>query len=121
MSHQNKFLTTLNQPLPVELYSLVKPDASPVTFTTLEGVPLGTANNGPDGEIAVKTMNVGGSPIPGFNIPKYDTIAITYYGATNNIETVVYSLGGTTVATLTLTYAGAGVADDDTLIGVVKS
>jgi hypothetical protein len=43
--------------------------------------------------------------IAGFEIPAYDEIDITYYGATNNIETVVYSNGGSPVATLTLTYS----------------
>jgi len=51
----------------------------------------------------------------------YDQIDITYIGATNNINTVVYSLDGSTVATLTFTYASAGAADDDLVTKVVKS
>ena len=51
----------------------------------------------------------------------YDEIDITYIGATNNINTVVYSLDGATVATLTFTYASAGAADDDLVTKVVKS
>lgn len=51
----------------------------------------------------------------------YDQIDITYIGATNNINTVVYSLDGDTVATLTFTYASAGAADDDLVTKVVKS
>jgi len=51
----------------------------------------------------------------------YDEIDITYIGATNNINTVVYSLDGSTVATLTFTYASAGAADDDLVTKVVKS
>jgi hypothetical protein len=43
--------------------------------------------------------------LQGFQIPEYDEIDITYYGSTNNIETVVYSNGGSPVATLTLTYS----------------
>lgn len=49
--------------------------------------------------------------IQGFQIPEYDELALTYYGppevptATNNIKTVVYSNGGSPVATLTLTYS----------------
>ena len=43
--------------------------------------------------------------IAGFEIPAYDEIDITYYGVTNNIATVVYSNGGSSVATLTLTYS----------------
>jgi hypothetical protein len=45
------------------------------------------------------------SQIAGFEIPAYDEIDITYYGVTNNIATVVYSNGGSSVATLTLTYS----------------
>ncbi len=51
----------------------------------------------------------------------YDQIDITYIGATNNINTVVYSLDSSTVATLTFTYASAGAADDDLVTKVVKS
>ncbi len=51
----------------------------------------------------------------------YDEIDITYIGATNNINTVVYSLDGATAATLTFTYASAGAADDDLVTKVVKS
>jgi len=36
--------------------------------------------------------------LQGFQVPEYDQIDITYYGATNNIATVQY-------LTLTLTYA----------------
>lgn len=57
----------------------------------------------------------------GFEIPAHDEIAITYIGATNNIDTVVYKKDGATVATLTMSYAAAGAADDDLLTGVVKS
>ena len=43
--------------------------------------------------------------IAGFEIPAYDQIDISYYGATNNIATVQYLNGGVPVATLTLSYA----------------
>jgi hypothetical protein len=43
--------------------------------------------------------------IAGFEIPAYDQIDISYYGATNNIATVQYLNGGVPVATLTLTYS----------------
>lgn len=42
--------------------------------------------------------------IAGFEIPAYDEINITYYGVTNNIETVIYKKASVVVATLTLTY-----------------
>jgi hypothetical protein len=41
----------------------------------------------------------------GFQIPEYTQILITYYGTTNNIQTVVYKNNGATVATLTLNYS----------------
>jgi hypothetical protein len=43
--------------------------------------------------------------IQGFQIPEYDELTLTYYGATNNVATVVYKKTGTTVATLTLQYS----------------
>jgi hypothetical protein len=43
--------------------------------------------------------------IQGFQIPEYDELALTYYGATNNVATVVYKKTGTTVATLNLEYS----------------
>lgn len=60
--------------------------------------------------------------IAGFEIPPYDEIDITYYGATNNIATVVYSKDGSPVATLTLTYAvQPPIADDANLVNVTIS
>jgi hypothetical protein len=53
----------------------------------------------------------GGLPVP----PDQTDIDITYYGATNNIQTVTYSPSG---YTLTLTYAGGGAADNDLLTNV---
>jgi hypothetical protein len=43
--------------------------------------------------------------LQGFQIPEYDELALTYYGSTNNIATVVYSKASVVVATLTLTYS----------------
>lgn len=60
--------------------------------------------------------------IAGFEIPAYDEIDITYYGATNNIATVVYSNGGSPVATLTLTYSvQPPIANDANLVNVTIS
>jgi hypothetical protein len=44
--------------------------------------------------------------IRGFDIPEYDNIALSYTGT--NLTGVAYKTGVTTVATLTLTYGGAG-------------
>jgi hypothetical protein len=45
------------------------------------------------------------SNLQGFQIPEYDELSISYYGATNNVSTVVYKKIGDVVATLTLEYA----------------
>lgn len=52
---------------------------------------------------ALKTVGVGGTLVP----DKYDYIELTYVSAgagSGQVETVVYKLSGSTVATLTLTY-----------------
>lgn len=57
--------------------------------------------------------------IAGFDIPAYDQIDISYYGATNNISTVQYLNGGNPVATLTLIYSvQPPVANDANLVNV---
>lgn len=62
------------------------------------------------------------SALQGFQIPEYDQLALTYYGSTNNIATVVYKKSGSTVATLTLTYSvQPPITDDAKLINVVIS
>jgi hypothetical protein len=59
----------------------------------------------------------------GFQIPPYDFIDLDYYGATNNISTVVFKdggSGGTVVGTLTLTYTPTQPpVDDDALLDTV--
>jgi hypothetical protein len=52
--------------------------------------------------------------VTGFDIPPYDEIEISYYGATNNIETVEYFNGGEQVAVLTLEYATQPPTVNDT-------
>ena len=52
--------------------------------------------------------------VTGFDIPPYDRIDITYYGATNNIATVLYKNAGALVATLTLEYATQPPTVNDT-------
>lgn len=60
--------------------------------------------------------------LQGFQIPTYDEMDLTYYGTTNNVATVVYSNGGTPVATLTLTYAvQPPTTDDENLVNVTLS
>ncbi len=65
-------------------------------------------------------VTVGGE----FSIPAFDYQAFTYYGSTNNIQTRIFKSGGsggTTVATLTYTYVGSGVVNDDLIATVTQS
>ena len=48
-----------------------------------------------------------------FSIPAFDSQEFSYFAATNNIQTITYKMGGSTVATMTFTYVSGGVADDD--------
>ena len=58
--------------------------------------------------------------IAGFDIPAYDQIVTSYYGSTNNIQTVEYKNAGFVVATLTLTYAvQPPTTNDANLTGVI--
>jgi hypothetical protein len=60
--------------------------------------------------------------IQGFQIPEYDELVLTYYGATNNIATVVYKKASVVVATLTLTYSvQPPVSNDANLVKVTIS
>lgn len=61
--------------------------------------------------------------IPGLDIPTHDYVSVAYVGVTNNIDTVTYKVGGsggTTVATVTFTYAGGVPAIDDALVETVS-
>jgi len=47
-----------------------------------------------------------------FNLPAYDYVSLSSYDANNNPGTITYKLGGsggTTVATLTLSYSGTNI------------
>ena len=60
--------------------------------------------------------------IQGFQIPVYDQLVISYYGSTNNPQTVVYKNAGVTVGTLTLTYSvQPPVTNDANLVNVAIS
>jgi hypothetical protein len=53
----------------------------------------------------VNSIETSLTALQGFQIPEYDELALTYYGSTNNIATVIYKKDSSPVATLTLTYA----------------
>ena len=63
--------------------------------------------------------NVSVRNIAGFNIPQFTSVELNYVGATNNLSTVVYKEGATTVATLTFTYVGGTPGADDADIATV--
>lgn len=66
----------------------------------------------------------GGATAPGgsnFAIPPYDEQVFAYFAGTNNIQTITYKNGGTTVATLTFQYVGGGAADDDNVSSIIQS
>ena len=53
----------------------------------------------------VNSIETSLAALQGFQVPEYDELALTYYGTTNNIATVVYKKASAVVATLTLTYS----------------
>lgn len=70
----------------------------------------------------VNSIETSLASLQGFQIPEYDELALTYYGTTNNIATVVYKNNSVVVATLTLTYAvQPPTANDANLVNVVIS
>ena len=84
----------------------------------------GKPQSGDNGSALLGKIAHNTSRTPGFVIPAYDYTALTYFGSTNNVQTVVFKTGGsggTTVATLTLAYAGGGAANDDRLTSVTLS
>jgi hypothetical protein len=65
------------------------------------------------------TPNVQIRNIAGLNIPQHTEVTLTYVGSTNNLDTVVYKDGATTVATLTFTYVGGTPTTDDANLATV--
>jgi len=69
--------------------------------------------------------NVNIRNVAGLNIPQHDYLSISYYGSTNNIQTVTYKEGGSggqTVATLTFSYTtNPPTTDDASLESVTRS
>jgi hypothetical protein len=60
--------------------------------------------------------NVRQTNIPGFDIPEFDYVGLTYHGSTNTVETATYKAGGasgTTVAVIELAYVGGTPSADD--------
>jgi len=69
--------------------------------------------------------NINVRNVAGLNIPQHDYLSISYYGSTNNIQTVTYKEGGAagqTVATLTFSYTtNPPTTDDASLASVARS
>lgn len=125
MTTLNKILTILNGPLKIKgLLGLAKSDGTPEEHDQIAGLPLGTNDRSSTGELGVKVITIGDTSGAGSGIPLYDYQAFTYIGSTNNISTIVYKSGGsggTTVATQTFTYVGAGAANDDLVATITRS
>jgi hypothetical protein len=69
--------------------------------------------------------NINVRNVAGLNIPQHDYLSISYYGSTNNIQTVTYKEGGSagqTVATLTFSYTtNPPTTNDADLAAVTRS
>ena len=69
--------------------------------------------------------NINVRNVAGLNVPQHDYISVSYYGSTNNIQTVTYKEGGAsgqTVATLTFSYTtNPPTTDDANLESVTRS
>jgi hypothetical protein len=63
--------------------------------------------------------NVAVRNIAGLNIPQHTEVELNYVSTTNNLSSVVYKEGATTVATLTFTYVGGTPGADDARIATV--
>lgn len=74
---------------------------------------MGTSGSG---DSAV-TYSVGGQS---FMLPPYDEVDVTWYGATNNMETRTFSREGVPVAKLEYTYVGNGAANDDRISNISR-
>jgi hypothetical protein len=64
----------------------------------------------------INTLNGISTQIPGFALPTFTKFTPTYYGSTNNFQTVQYFNNGTLVATLSFTYVGGVPNTNDALI-----
>jgi hypothetical protein len=65
------------------------------------------------------TPNVKVRNIAGLDIPQHTEVELNYVTTTNNLSSVVYKEGATTVATLTFTYVGGAPGADDARIATV--
>jgi len=57
--------------------------------------------------------------IAGLDIPQHTEVQLNYVTTTNNLSSVVYKEGATTVATLTFSYVGGTPGADDARIATV--
>lgn len=56
-----------------------------------------------------------------FSIPVFNDQVFTYYGSTNNIQTIEYKNGGSTVATLNFDYVNGGASNNDNVSRIYQS
>lgn len=117
---KNKILTAINGFLGIQFFGMVNDDGTPKLTTVLEGIPIGSKDGTSTGEAGIKAIIIGDNT-QGLIIPPYDEQDFTYYGSTNNIETIVYKKATATVLTLTFTYLNSGAANDDLVTKIVPS
>ena len=86
------------------------------TIRIIDGVPMALVQTEVDGDVAYAFLTDDGgatedadktTEFAGFRIPDHDAMAYTYVASGNGVgqvETIVFSLAASTVATLTYTY-----------------
>jgi hypothetical protein len=68
----------------------------------------------------LNTVTASNVQVPGFSIPPYTEVNMTYIGSTNNFSTVVYKNNTTTVMSLSFTYQPDPPTSNDALLVNVK-
>jgi len=113
----SEFAVVAADPLPVNIQgATLTLDAEGVEIKNDVGnpIPVNDAGgsltvDGPltDAELRATAVPVSGTvnTLTGLDIPKHDNIALTYTG--ENLTSVAYKVGASTVATLTLAYTGS--------------
>jgi len=84
-----------------------------IDLTTLESI--GNTTN-----TLLKSVTAADINVPGFQIPPYDEIDLSYVGSTNNIQTANYKKNSTSVLSLSFGYIPNPPTTDNALLKTVK-
>lgn len=90
-----------------ETWTEISTDFQDVAPTTPINIAAGVAEDGTINPLKLNdlgSLKVHGTAIPGFNIPNFTKVELTYYEDTNNIETVTYKKYGDVVCALLISY-----------------